>query len=101
MLLSVCDISPLDAGYCCARAFILAEFAASLEWQLHCYLWPERPGYHPFSLLLMAAVYAGVYGFTFWFDFRRGGAGECCPPRGGWPLPGYGGGHGCHCLCGQ
>lgn len=80
MLLSVCDISALDAGYCCARAFILAEFAASLEWQLHCYLWPDRPGAHPFSLLLMAAVYAGVYGFTFWFDFRRGGRGSAAHP---------------------
>ena len=80
MLLSVCDISALDAGYCCARAFILAEFAASLEWQLHCYLWPDRPGAHPFSLLLMAAVYAGVYGFTFWFDFRRGARGSAAHP---------------------
>ena len=76
MLLSVCEISALEAGYCCARAFILAEFAASLEWQLHCYLWPERSGFHPVSLLLMAVVYAGVYAFTFWFDFRRGGQGR-------------------------
>lgn len=80
MLLSVCEISALDAGYCCARAFILAEFAASLEWQLHCYLWPDRPGSHPLALLLMAAVYAGVYGFTFWFDFRRGGQGSAAHP---------------------
>ena len=76
MLLSVCEISALEAGYCCARAFILAEFAASLEWQLHCYLWPERSGFHPVSLLLMVVVYAGVYAFTFWFDFRRGGHGR-------------------------
>lgn len=27
-----------EASYCCARAFILAELAASLEWQLHCWL---------------------------------------------------------------
>lgn len=80
MLLSLCEISALDAGYCCARAFLLAEFAASLEWQLHCYFWPEKSGTHPFSLLLMAVVYAGVYGFTFWFDFRRGGRGSAAHP---------------------
>ena len=31
-----------EAGYSCARAFVLAELAASLEWQLHCWLWPQR-----------------------------------------------------------
>lgn len=33
-----CDISSLDAGYICVKAFVLAEFMASLEWQLHCFL---------------------------------------------------------------
>lgn len=75
LILLACDIPALDAGYCCARAFILAEFAASLEWQIHCLLWPERAGLHPLSLLLMAAVYAAVYGFVFWFDVRRVGRG--------------------------
>ncbi len=73
LILLICDIPAMDAGYCCARAFILAEFAASLEWQLHCLLWPERPGSHPLPLLLMAVVYAAVYGFVFWFDVRRMG----------------------------
>ena len=31
-------ISLLEAGYVCARAFVLAELAASAEWQLHCFL---------------------------------------------------------------
>ena len=66
-----CAVSPRDAGYCCARAFILAEFAASLEWQLHCYLWPARGGGHPLALALLAAVYGGVYAFVYWFEFRR------------------------------
>ena len=53
------SITLLEAGYVCARAFILAELAASVEWQLHyvlctaaflppCCLWrtaaPARPG---------------------------------------------------------
>lgn len=32
-----CDLPLLDAGYCCIRAFMLAEFAAALEWQLYYY----------------------------------------------------------------
>ena len=28
------NMKPLGAGYCCARAFVLAEFVASLQWQI-------------------------------------------------------------------
>ena len=28
------NMKPLGAAYCCARAFVLAEFAASLQWQM-------------------------------------------------------------------
>ena len=42
-----CETPPLEAGYYCARAFILAELAASVEWQLHCALWPQRSGRDP------------------------------------------------------
>ena len=38
------EMNLLEAGYSCARAFILAELAASVEWQLHCVLWPQDPG---------------------------------------------------------
>ena len=43
-----------EAGYSCARAFVLAELAASLEWQLHCWLWPQRGGGEIPALLLLA-----------------------------------------------
>lgn len=33
-LLNGGGMNPLGAGYCCARAFVLAEFVASLQWQL-------------------------------------------------------------------
>lgn len=62
-----CDISAQDAGYCCARAFILAEYAASLEWQLHCLLWPRRS---PWAALLVG-IYGTVYGFVYGFEYRR------------------------------
>ena len=61
----------LEAGYSCARAFILAELAASVEWQLHCVLWPQRGAGKPLSLVLLAVVYAALYGFLYLFEQRR------------------------------
>lgn len=56
------SITLLEAGYHCARAFIVAEFAASIEWQFHCYLWPSRSPVHPLSLVLLGVVYGVVFG---------------------------------------
>lgn len=66
-----CDVPALDAGYCCARGFLLAEFAASLEWQLHCWLWPVAAPRLVWQLALLAAVYGAAYGFMYWFSYRR------------------------------
>ena len=55
-------ISLLEAGYVCARAFVLAELAASAEWQLHCFLWPQRSGAEGLALLLLVVVYGVVFG---------------------------------------
>ena len=49
------EMNLLEAGYSCARAFILAELAASVEWQLHCVLWPQQRATAPLSVLLLAA----------------------------------------------
>lgn len=56
----------LEALYITARAFLLAEFAASAEWQLHCWLFPHRSGFDPLALALLAAVYGAVYGLMRW-----------------------------------
>ena len=61
-LWGVWSITLLEAGYHCARAFILAELAASVEWQLHCALWSARSAGDPLSLLLLAVVYGALYG---------------------------------------
>ena len=72
-----CDMPMATAGYCTVRVFLLAEFAASLEWQLYSYArftlgWQEaglRRG------LLAAGVLAGVYALVFfgmgWLEGRR------------------------------
>ncbi len=36
-----CDMKILDVIFCCAHSFIIAEFMASLEWQLYCFFWPK------------------------------------------------------------
>ena len=67
------SITLLEAGYVCARAFILAELAASVEWQLHCVLWPQCGGAEPLSLLLLAAVYGGIFAAMLFVENRRPG----------------------------
>ena len=62
-----------EAGYSCARAFVLAELAASVEWQLHCVLWPQRGGAEPLSLLLLAVVYGGIFTAMLFVENRRPG----------------------------
>ena len=64
-------ISLLEAGYVCARAFVLAELAASAEWQLHCFLWPQRSGADGLSLALLAVVYSGVFGCIWLLEHKH------------------------------
>lgn len=66
-----CETTPLEAGYYCARAFILAELAASVEWQLHCALWPRRTGRDPLAVLLLVLVYGALFAAVYWMEKRR------------------------------
>lgn len=66
-----CEVTRKDAGYMCARAFVVAEFAASLEWQMDCY------AYYAFGLtgqgyrlLCLIVIYGLVYGLVELF-FRK------------------------------
>ena len=61
----------LEAGYVCARTFVLAELAASAEWQLHCFLWPQRSGADGLSLLLLVVVYGGVFGCIWVLEHKH------------------------------
>lgn len=60
-LLTVCRMTALECGYCCARAFLMAEFAASLEWQIHTYLIYIGIDVWQVQLLLLLLVYAAVF----------------------------------------
>jgi hypothetical protein len=55
-----CDVSRNVIGYYCARAFLLAELAASLEWQLACFFYKYNQ-----SILLQLLILVAVYGIVF------------------------------------
>lgn len=67
-----CDMSAFACAYCTARAFLLAEFAASLEWQLYYYAaqrYAARLGPGRFwEWAFLAVVYAALFLLVNWFD---------------------------------
>ena len=55
----------LLSGYATLNAFILAEFAASFEWQIVCFLGWQKPEYLAGRIVLLVLVYGFVFlGFT-------------------------------------
>ena len=66
-----CDASAKDVGYICVRAFVVAEFAASIEWQLECFsyyvLGWQQVWMH---LVWLTLIYGAVYLVT-WNLFRK------------------------------
>ena len=55
-----CDDTRNVIGYYCARAFLLAELAASLEWQLACFFRNITD-----SILVQVVIFIAVYGLVF------------------------------------
>lgn len=73
-ILLCCEVNAKDAGYYCVHGFVLAEFAASLEWQLDCFA-RYALGWQAFwiRILFLVLIYATVFGFA-WLGhhkFRR------------------------------
>ena len=61
-LLMVGGLSVWGAGYCGARAFLLAEFTAALEWQVFAFLGSTGHG----SLWVHVILVFAIYGGGFW-----------------------------------
>lgn len=57
-----CELTWINAGYYCVRSFILAEFAASLEWQLYYYTVQST---NIISIWLKVIVLVLVYALVF------------------------------------
>lgn len=66
-LYAFCQVSPYDAGFLCVRSFVLAEFAASFQWQL--YVWwalSYQRENRVLSVAIMAVSYLCLYtGYYF------------------------------------
>ncbi|MDR0885528.1 MAG: ATP-binding protein, partial [Clostridiales Family XIII bacterium] len=60
-IMTVGRVNVISAGYQCARAFVLAELAASLEWQVHCFLWPDNEPSWFVAALLLVVIYLIVF----------------------------------------
>jgi len=78
LLIAMCCVMPLpSAGYCTVRVFLLAELAASLEWQLYSHAlytlgWQEtRYQKATLAFTMLVGVYAVVFGFMYWLEARR------------------------------
>lgn len=66
-----CDITWKDAGYYCVRAFVIAEFAASLEWQLDCFAYYAL-GWKTMWIRggMLILIYTFVF-FCVWLCYRK------------------------------
>lgn len=71
------DVSWATAAYSCIRCFMVAEFAASLQWQVHCFLWPENNPHLWQRYGLLLAIFAGVYLVIGLLEHRYRSR-ECC-----------------------
>lgn len=60
-LMLSCDLDLCTGAYTCVRAFVLAEFAASLQWQIHCFLWANDNWIWWQRYGLLVLVYGGVF----------------------------------------
>ena len=62
-----CDTSRNVVGYYCARAFLLAELAASLEWQLACFFLTKNDSY-AIQILILVSVYVLVFTWAHYME---------------------------------
>ncbi len=63
-----CSGSWTFIGYMTSAAFLQAELAASLEWQLHSYVFFYRGLPHVFIPVLFAAVYGGAFSAFYFLE---------------------------------
>lgn len=70
-LLLCCSISPVEAGFYWAAAFICAEFMASLEWQIYCGVLNPLSDALWLSVVMMLVIYGAVISFYFHMERRK------------------------------
>lgn len=67
-LLNGGNMNPLGAGYCCARAFVLAEFVASLQWQLVSILQAQGIQSDWIEIFITMVVFGGCFAIDIYLE---------------------------------
>lgn len=71
LIWSCAAVKPAQAGYCTVRAFLLAEFAASLEWQLYTFFVARTDIHSPLaSGFFLLGIYGGVFALALRLEKR-------------------------------
>lgn len=55
-----CDVNTTDAAYFGMIAFVVAEFMASVEWQIVCYFWMGNIPKVWIQVIMLGAIYGGI-----------------------------------------
>lgn len=66
-----CNISVLEAGYFSVRAFVAAEFVASLEWQVHVFIWQGHQASVWQETLLLILIYSAAFTIIWLLEKRH------------------------------
>ena len=69
-LTAVLKASRIRIAYYCIRAFILAEFIASLEWQIACFFGYAQTDFDLMNLVSVVVVYTGVLALVYAIELR-------------------------------
>lgn len=72
LLIYLCaDVPVREAGDLVARAFVLAELVASLEWQLDVFFFRGQDATQPASIALFVAIYGTIFGIAYSAERRH------------------------------
>lgn len=72
LIAAATNVGPRDVGYVAARAFVLAELVASLEWQIHAFYFHPEPGVTgPVPTVVLLVLYAAAFGAAHLLERRH------------------------------
>ncbi|MBB1514563.1 sensor histidine kinase [Tessaracoccus sp. MC1679] len=72
LIATATTVGPRDVGYVTARAFVLAELVASLEWQIHAFYFHPEPGVTGLvPMMVLLILYAVGFGVAYVLERRH------------------------------
>lgn len=70
-LFLVIDVPITMTVYCCMKAFLIAEFMASLEWQLEFFIHGGKQGFSLAGAVILPLVYGGTVGIIWLIEAKK------------------------------